>query len=53
MGVCWRDRRQKADSPFHAVLEIPWIVRIVTVIVVGVHKSVSNTHNHDSMLKAS
>ena len=52
MGVSWSDGRQKADSPFHAVLEISWIVRIVTVIVVGVNKGVNNTHNHDPMLKA-
>ena len=44
---------KKADAPFHAVLEIPSIVRIVTVIVVGVHKGVNNTHNHDPILKTS
>ena len=26
MGVSWSDGRLKADSPFHAVLEISWIV---------------------------
>ena len=53
MGLCWGDSRHKPNSPFHAVSEVPWIVRMTAVIVVGVNKSVDNTNNHNSILKAS
>ena len=33
--------------------KFPWIIRISAVMVVGMNKGVDNTHNHNSMLKAS
>ena len=53
MGVRRGDSSHKSDSPFHAVSEVPWIVRIATVIGAGVNKGVNNTYNHNSILEAS
>ena len=47
------DSSHNVNSPFHAVPEVSWIVRIAAVIVVGVNKGVDNTHNHDFTSKAS
>ena len=53
MCVCEGDSSHKPISPFHAISEVPWIVRIATVILVGVNRGVDNTHNHKSTLEAS
>ena len=53
MGVFRGDSSHKPNSPFHAVSEVLWIIHLTAVIVVGVDKGVDNTHNDNSMLKAS
>ena len=53
MGVCRGDSSHKPNSPFHAISEVPWIIQITAVMVVGVYNGVDNTHNHNSILKAS
>ena len=47
MGVCRGDSNHKPNYPHHAIPEVPWIIHITAVMVVGVNKGVDNTH--DSM----
>ena len=44
---------QNANPSFHAILKFPRIVPVVSVVVVGVHKSINNLHGHNPMLEAS
>ena len=41
------------NAPFHAVFKFPWIVDNVTVVIVGVPKSVNDSHDNNAILKAS
>ena len=52
-GVRWGERVHKPNSPFHAIPEVPWIIQVTAVMVVGVNKGVDNTHNYNSSLEAS
>ena len=38
MGVCRGDSCHKPDSPVHAIAEVPWIIQITAVMVVGVEE---------------
>ena len=51
MGVCRSDSSHMPNSPFHAVSEIPWIIQMTAVMIVGANKGVDNTHNHNSILE--
>ena len=49
----WAYDGVEANPSFHAILKFPRIVRIVSVVVVGVYKSVNNPHDHNPTLEAS
>ena len=51
VGICWGDSRHKSNSPLHAILNSSWVVHVVPVIIVDVHKSINNHQNNGPMLE--
>ena len=47
VGMCWRDGCHDANSPLHLILKFSWVVHVVTVIVVGVHEGINESHDHN------
>ena len=43
----------EADSPFHAMTRIPWIIDASTVLMMSMDKCVDEAHHHDPTLEAS
>ena len=53
VGISWGDSRHKSNSLLHAILKSSWVVHVVPVIIVDVHKCINKTHDRNPMLLAS
>ena len=53
VGISWCDSRHESNLPLHAILNSSWVVHVVLVIIVDVHKSINKTHDRNPMLQAS
>ena len=53
MSVGRSDSRHKADSSFHAITEVPRILDALTVLMMGINRSVNDAHYRDAIVEAS